>query len=189
MRFIAFSIVLSCAAVSAFAAAENNLSGGAGYGKSPTASDVRELAKEFLKNMPGQFTVDKEQKQTLGKYEVPVMRNGDWVLVDPPVALVDSFAARTKAKATLFVKAGDEFVRVSTSLNITPSLDGEGTILDHASGAYKNLIQGKRYTGKVTLFGKQFVADYDVIKEKGGKVIGAYLVAIPLTPASASQSK
>ena len=145
----------------------------------PTTTNVLNLAKEFVKNLPGEFILDNTKTEKNGDYNLPTLKNGDWLLSDHPIALVDSFTHRTSAFATIFLKSGSEFVRVSTSLITDENKDAAGTILSHTNPAYNNLINGKRFTGEVELFGKKYMADYDVFRDKNGTVVGAYLVGIP----------
>jgi len=150
-------------------------------GKSaPTTADVQKLANELVKNLPGEFKLDNTKSEKLGDYNLPSMKNGDWILSDHPLPLVDSFTQRTSAFATIFVKSGNEFVRESTSLMTESNADAAGTTLSHSNPAYDSLMNGKRFTGVVELFGVKYMADYDVFRDKDGKVIGAYLVGIPL---------
>lgn len=146
----------------------------------PTPADVQNLAKEFVKNLSSEFKLDNTRTEKVGDYNLPSLKNGDWILSDHPMPLVDSFSQRTSAFATIFIKSGTEFVRESTSLITENNADAAGTVLDHSNPAYDNLMNGKRYTGVVELFGTKYMADYDVFRDKDGKVVGAYLVGIPL---------
>ncbi len=146
----------------------------------PTTATIQKLASEFVKNLPGEFKLDGTHTEEVGKYRLAAMKNGDWLLTDHPIPLVDSFTQRTSAFATIFVKSGDEFVRESTSLITESNTDAAGTVLSHTNPAYDNLMNGKRFTGIVELFGKKYMADYDVFRDKDGNVIGAYLVGLPL---------
>ena len=139
-------------------------------------SDAKALGKQLMNNLPGIFSLDQEHKEKLGKYSVPAIKNGDWVLMSKPVPLIESFTADTGTVAAFFVRVGDEYVRIST----TEPNEKAGTILDHSSPAYHRMVGELRYTGKITLAGKEYMADYDVFRDRPGRVIGAYLVAIPL---------
>ncbi len=141
-------------------------------------SDAKALGKELMSNLRGVFSIDQNNKERLGGREVPALRNGNWIINSHPIALVDSFTKDTNTIATLFVKDGNEFIRLST----TEKNEKPGTILDHSHPAYKHLIGELRYTNKVTLSGKDYMADYDVFRDRQGRVVGAYLVGIPLTP-------
>ncbi len=146
------------------------------FGKEPVKSDAKALGKELMNNLRGIYSLDKEDTEQLGEYTVPALRNGNWVIKSTPVALVDSFTAQTNAIATLFIKVGDEFVRVTT----TEPNEQPGTILSHSHPAYKHFTGELRYTDKVTLSGKDYMADYDVFRDRPGRVIGGYLVGIPV---------
>ncbi|MES2122432.1 MAG: Cache 3/Cache 2 fusion domain-containing protein [Chlamydiota bacterium] len=139
-------------------------------------SDAKALGRELMSNLPGIFSLDLENEEKIGGYSVPAIRNGNWVLSSQPVSLVESFAQQTQTIVTLFVKVGDEFVRIST----TEANEKAGTILSHSSPAYKRMLGELRYSGKVTLSEREYMVDYDVFRDRQGRVIGAYLVGIPI---------
>jgi len=146
----------------------------------PEPSDAKALGKELMNNLPGIFSLDNEHKIKIGGHLVPPIKNGNWIISSKPISLIDSFSAQTNTIATLFVKVEDEFIRLMT----TETHEKAGTILSHSSPAYKRLVGELRYTGQVTLAGKEYMADYDVFRDRQGRVIGAYLVAIPIEKAS-----
>ncbi len=136
----------------------------------PKPSDAKALGKELMNNLPGIFSLDAQNRK------VPAIRNGNWVLSTKPISLVESFTQQTQAIATLFVKSDNEFIRLmTTEVNEKP-----GTILDHSNPAYKHLYGELRWTGKLTLSGNDYMVDYDVFRDRQGRVVGAYLVGIPL---------
>jgi methyl-accepting chemotaxis protein-2 (aspartate sensor receptor) len=72
--------------------------------------------------------------------------------------------------ATIFAANGDEFVRVTTSLKKENGERAVGTQLDHAHPSYPLLrAGGNNYIGLATLFGKQYITEYDPIKDSSGK--------------------
>jgi hypothetical protein len=79
--------------------------------------------------------------------------------------------------ATFFVKSGDEYIRVSTSV---PKPDGSGraigTILDPAGKAIAEIKQGKPYYGEVAILGTPYITGYEPMKDAGGSIIGVYYV-------------
>ena len=76
------------------------------------------------------------------------------------------------ATATVFVKAGDEFVRVSTNVLTPEGKRGVGTKLARAK-AYDAVSKGEQFCGVVDVLGTMFDSCYNPIKDKGGKIIGA----------------
>jgi len=96
--------------------------------------------------------------------------------VNNDFTVVDKVKAKVGGTATLFVKSGDDYVRIST---IVPgSVDGRalGTILDPKGKAIVNIKKGKAFYGDVDVLGKPYVTGYDPIKDPSGKVIGIWYV-------------
>jgi Cache 3/Cache 2 fusion domain len=78
--------------------------------------------------------------------------------------------------ATLFLKNGDQYVRVATTVKKEDGTNAVGTALDANSPAIAKLNNGEAYYGDATVFGKTYVAGYEPIKDASGAVIGAYFV-------------
>lgn len=85
--------------------------------------------------------------------------------------VVDEIKKTTGATATVFVKHGDEFIRVSTNVLTPEGKRGVGTALAKAK-AYEAVKKGEQFCGPVDVLGTPFDACYNPIKDKGGKVIG-----------------
>jgi hypothetical protein len=77
---------------------------------------------------------------------------------------------------TLFVKTGDQYVRVLTTVKTEEGKRAVGTPLDANSPAIAKLNNGEAYYGDATVFGKTYDAGYEPIKDASGTVIGAYFV-------------
>ena len=85
--------------------------------------------------------------------------------------VVDAVRRTHNATATLFVKDGDEFVRVSTNVLTPEGKRGVGTQLAR-NAAYAAVIAGKQYCGPIDVLGTAFDACYNPIKDASGKIIG-----------------
>ncbi len=85
--------------------------------------------------------------------------------------VVDSIRKSHGATATVFVKHGDEFVRVSTNVLTPEGKRGIGTQLAR-NAAYEAVSNGKQYCGPIDVLGTAFDACYNPIKDAGGKIIG-----------------
>lgn len=89
--------------------------------------------------------------------------------------LVDDIKKQTGATATIFVKSGDDFIRVSTNVLTPEGKRGVGTALARAK-AYEAVSRGEQFCGDVDVLGTPFSACYDPIKDASGKVIGVTYV-------------
>jgi hypothetical protein len=85
--------------------------------------------------------------------------------------VVDEIKKTTGASATIFVKEGDEFVRVSTNVLTPEGKRGVGTQLARAK-AYEAMSKGEKFCGVVDVLGTQLDSCYHPIKDEAGKVIG-----------------
>ena len=89
--------------------------------------------------------------------------------------VVDEIKKSTGATATIFVKDGDEFVRVSTNVLTPEGKRGVGTPLARAK-AYEAVSKGDKFCAQVDVLGTPFDACYHPIKDGGGKIIGVAYV-------------
>ncbi len=89
--------------------------------------------------------------------------------------LVDGVVKVAGGTATLFVKSGEDFVRVSTNVK----RDNEraiGTILDPKGKAIAAIRDGKAFYGQVDILGNPFLTGYEPIRNAQGSVIGVWYV-------------
>jgi hypothetical protein len=84
--------------------------------------------------------------------------------------VVDAVRKAHGATATLFVKDGDEFVRVSTNVLTPEGKRGIGTQLAR-NKAYEAVSKGEQFCGPIDVLGTAFDACYNPIKDGAGKVI------------------
>lgn len=85
--------------------------------------------------------------------------------------VVDEIKKTTGATATVFVKDGEEFVRVSTNVLTPEGKRGIGTLLAR-NKAYESVIKGNPFCGDVEILGSPYSTCYHPIKDSAGKVIG-----------------
>ena len=86
--------------------------------------------------------------------------------------VVDAVRKAHEATATVFVKDGDEFVRVSTNVLTTEGKRGIGTQLAR-NKAYEAVSKGQQYCGVIDVLGTELDSCYNPIKDASGKIIGA----------------
>ncbi len=85
--------------------------------------------------------------------------------------VVDGVRKAHQATATIFVKDGDEFVRVSTNVLTPEGKRGIGTQLAR-NAAYAAVSGGQQYCGPIDVLGTAFDSCYNPIKDASGKIIG-----------------
>jgi hypothetical protein len=94
-------------------------------------------------------------------------------------SVVDAVAKDHGGAVTIFVKDGNQYVRVATNVKKEDGSSAVGAPLDATSPAIAKIDKGEAYNGDATVFGKTYVAEYEPIKDASGAVIGVYFVGQP----------
>jgi methyl-accepting chemotaxis protein len=95
---------------------------------------------------------------------------------------VDQFASSfVGANATVFVAVGEDFRRVTTSVKKENGERAVGTLLDRKSAAYPLLRSGKRFMGRVTLFGRPYITVYDPVRDAAGRVVAVLYIGLDIS--------
>jgi hypothetical protein len=90
--------------------------------------------------------------------------------------VVDEVVKENGGTATLFVKAGDEYVRVATNVKKDDGSRAVGTVLDPNGPAIAMIKKGEAFYGEANILGKPYITGYEPIKDASGNVIGVYYV-------------
>jgi cache 3/cache 2 fusion protein len=132
---------------------------------------------ETLKAITAKLGAPKlEGKEAVGGKDAPSLYFGT-TKINNSFDIVDAVGKEdgTGMTATLFVKGGDEYIRVSTSV---PKPDGSGraigTVL--AGPALESIKAGKAYYGEVPILGMPYITGYEPIQDSSGAGIGVYYV-------------
>ena len=88
--------------------------------------------------------------------------------------LVDGVSELFGGTATMFVRAGDSFVRIATNVQKDNASRAVGTLLNPNGKVIQALLAGKEYHGVVDILGQPYITRYDPIFDDNGRVIGAY---------------
>jgi Cache 3/Cache 2 fusion domain len=90
--------------------------------------------------------------------------------------LVDEVQNEAGGTATIFVKSGDEFVRVATNVKKDDGSRAIGTILDPKGNAIAAIAKGESYFGEADILGKPYITGYEPIRDASSNIIGIYYV-------------
>ena len=146
---------------------------------SPTAQ-IRLHARRFRALYPQAFRLDASQTRPIEGRQLPLLQCGDTEL-NLNHAIPDRFAADTGITTTVFVKDGEDFVRISTSVKNQSGQRAVGSAMERAHPGYASLKAGRPYLGLASVFGTQLMTQYDPITDTAGQVIGAIVVGYDIT--------
>ena len=111
---------------------------------------------------------------TVGEHSVPDLLFGAHRQAQQ-YALADAVTVVAGGTVTLFSKAGDKYVRVSTNV----MKDGQravGTVLDPNGAAIAAINSGRAFYGQVDILGSPYVTGYEPIRDASGATIGILYV-------------
>ncbi len=130
----------------------------------------------LLQHYRGKFSVEPGSKILVGGHLAPVLRcNGAPVNLN--FSQVDDFSRQNDGSvATVFVRNGNDFIRVATSLKKEDGTRAIGTSLGSEHPAYAGLMRGEFYHGQAKLFGHYYMTKYLPIRDAGNAVIGVLFV-------------
>ncbi len=140
--------------------------------------------EQFARMFPQSFSLS-EQTENFAGQTVPLLYSGKDKL-NQNLSQVDAYSALTGNVATIFVRVGDDFLRVATSLKKQDGSRAMGTLLGTKHPAYETLMRGERYVGNAGLFGRRFMTTYQPIKDASGRVIGLLFTGMDITDLVAS---
>ncbi|AZD89239.1 methyl-accepting chemotaxis protein [Pseudomonas chlororaphis] len=147
---------------------------------------TQRLSGLFEKRFSGGLSLHPDQPVTVAGTQTPGLHLGD-VVLNNNFEEVDEFKQMTAGVATVFVRSGDDFIRVSTSLSKQDGSRAIGTLLDHAHPAYQKLMAGQSYVGRALLFERLYMTQYTPVRDGAGKVIAVLFVGFDYTDAQNAQ--
>ncbi|WP_198780572.1 methyl-accepting chemotaxis protein [Shewanella putrefaciens] len=140
---------------------------------------ARRNADVFKEMYPGQFSKSDQSVSIMGVNSPILMHEQE--NINASKSKVDRFANLTGGTATVFVRDGDDFMRVSTSLKKADGSRALGTYLGKTHPGYQILLGGNEYEGYAKLFGKDYMTVYRPVKDKQGQVIGILYIGFEIT--------
>ena len=116
---------------------------------------------------------------TVGGREAPNLYFGT-VAMGTNFAVVDDIKTLMGATCTIFSRAGDDYVRITTNVQNSRGQRAIGTKLDPKGAAMASISAGKSFSGVVDILGNSFITQYDPIFDQQGSIIGVWYVGYPI---------
>ena len=114
-----------------------------------------------------------EGRDPVAGKDVPALYFGS-TKVNNSFDLVDQVAREAGGAASLFVRWGDEFVRVATNAKTGDGSRALGVLLDPKGPAIERIRRGEAYYGESFVKDTVYIAGYEPIHDGSGNVIGIY---------------
>lgn len=114
-------------------------------------------------------------QEPVGGTDAPALYLGD-ELINNNFDLVDGVTQVMGGTATLFVRDGSEFIRVSTNVKKSDGSRAIGTKLNMNGAAGKAISSGNAYFGQVDILGNPYLTAYSPIRNSSGQVMGIWYV-------------
>ena len=145
------------------------------------AQDAKvKTAMELLESMATTLGPPKiEGTEAVAGKDVPAIYFGS-TKMNNNFDLVDEVVKQAQGTATIFVKNGDEYVRVATNVKQNDGSRALGTLLDPHGKAIESIKQNQAFYGEVDILGKPYITGYKPILDTAQSVIGIYYVGYPV---------
>jgi hypothetical protein len=141
------------------------------------AQDAKvKTAMDLLQSMTGKLGPPKiEGSDAVAGQKAPAIYFGSTEM-NNNFDLVDAVVKQAGGTATIFVKSGDDFVRVATNVKKDDGSRAIGTLLDPKGKAIASIQKGTAFYGEVDILGKPYITGYEPIRDASKNVIGIYYV-------------
>ncbi|KFZ36555.1 chemotaxis protein [Shewanella mangrovi] len=141
---------------------------------------ARRNSDVFRGMYPGQFyKPENKTVRVMGKDTPALMQDNEQI--NSSISKVDRYAKLTGGNATVFVRDGDDFLRISTSLKKADGSRAVGTYLGKQHPGYNMLMNGETYEGYAKLFGKDYMTVYRPMKDPQGNVVAILYIGFDIT--------
>nr|WP_330209319.1 methyl-accepting chemotaxis protein [Pseudomonas sp. AM4(2022)] len=147
---------------------------------------TQRLSGLFEKRFGAGLSVRADQPVAVAGVQTPSLYLGNEVL-NNNFEEVDEFKQMSGGVATVFVRSGDDFIRVSTSLTKQDGNRAIGTVLDRQGAAYQRVVSGQTYIGRAVLFDRSYMTQYSPVRDSSGQVIAVLFIGFDYTDAQNAQ--
>ncbi|AZF40017.1 Methyl-accepting chemotaxis sensor/transducer protein [Pseudomonas sp. R4-39-08] len=147
---------------------------------------TQRLSGLFEKRFGAGLSVRADQPVAVAGVQTPSLYLGSQLL-NNNFSEVDEFKDMSGGVATVFVRSGDDFVRISTSLTKQDGNRAIGTVLDRQGPAYQRVFSGQTYIGRAVLFDRSYMTQYSPVRDASGKVIAVLFIGFDYTDEQRAQ--
>jgi len=96
--------------------------------------------------------------------------------------LIDKVSADLSISATIFIREGSDYRRITTSIINDQGQRAVNTFLGSTSAAYPSIQAGQAYLGNAVILGSNYITKYDpIFASNGADVIGIKFIGIKMT--------
>ncbi|MDX3773181.1 methyl-accepting chemotaxis protein [Chromatiaceae bacterium AAb-1] len=147
---------------------------------------TQRLANLFEQRFAQGLELRRDERVAVGELNPPALYIADQLL-NGHFAQVDEFRQLTDGVATVFVRDGEDFVRIATSLTQQDGSRAIGTRLDRQHPAYARLLARENYIGRAVLFGRFYMTQYTPVRDASGEVFAVLFVGFDYTEEQSAQ--
>ncbi|AZF13353.1 Methyl-accepting chemotaxis sensor/transducer protein [Pseudomonas sp. R2-37-08W] len=147
---------------------------------------TQRLSGLFEKRFGAGLSVRADEPVAVAGVQTPSLYLGSQLL-NNDFSEVDEFKDMSGGVATVFVRSGDDFVRISTSLTKQDGNRAIGTVLDRQGPAYQRVFSGQTYIGRAVLFDRSYMTQYSPVRDASGKVIAVLFIGFDYTDEQKAQ--
>ncbi len=145
------------------------------FNTSSFASDDIQASLKTLKEVLNKYgEVKVEGTEKADALTVPALYFGKRKL-NNNYSAVDNVKKKHGGTATIFVRDGEEFVRITTNVIKDDGNRAVGTKLAR-NDAYNTVMSGQTFCGRVDILGHPYDTCYEPIKDAKGSILGIYYV-------------
>ncbi|TGN41702.1 methyl-accepting chemotaxis protein [Marinobacter confluentis] len=116
-----------------------------------------------------------EGSEAVGGTDAPGLYLGD-TLINNNYDLVDGVTDIMGGTATLFVRDGDNFIRVSTNVKKQDGSRATGTTLNMSGGAGQAIARGEPFFGQVEILSNPYLTAYTPMRGQFNEIVGIWYV-------------
>lgn len=149
-----------------------------------TRQSIEPWVHVFKALFPEEYVLDMAHIIDINGVKTPTLRNGEYV-INNQFDRIDRLYEMTNKQilSTVFVRNGDDFVRISTNARDVQGQRVIGTKLDRAFPSRPFILNGQEYVGRQHIGKRDYIIKHVPIFDKNKQVIGILAVGIEITEA------